>query len=69
MKKMFAESNEGVTTTLHEILPRVGERVIVECEGFRCLGFCNPMGHWVDAYNNQVLNGVISFKPLNSNSK
>ena len=66
---MFAPSNNEVATTTDEVLPRVGERVIVQCEGFRCLGYCDQHGRWIDAYSYQVLPAVLSFKPLAGGGK
>ena len=52
------------TTAAEEVLPPIGQHVIVQCDGFRCLGLCDLDGKWVDAYNYQALPEVISFKPL-----
>jgi len=64
MMTLLAQLNDKVTTTIDEVLPPVDERVIVECEGFRCLGFCDQNGRWMDAYNEQALPEVLGFKPL-----
>lgn len=69
MKRLLAKLNDEVTTTIDAILPPVGKRVIVECEGFRCLAFCDQNGRWVDAFNDQVLPEVLSFKPLVSGGR
>jgi hypothetical protein len=52
------------TTATDEVLPPIGQHVIVQCDGFRCLGLCEPDGTWVDAYNYQALPDVLWFKPL-----
>jgi len=57
--------DESVTTT-NTVLPPVGERVIVQCEGFRCVGICDITGQWLDAFNNQPLSDVLWFKPFGS---
>jgi hypothetical protein len=64
MTTMLAQLKDGVATTTDEVLPRVGERVIVQCEGFRCLGVCDHNGRWVDAYNDRELPDVLWFEPL-----
>lgn len=53
-----------MTTIIDAVLPPVGERVIVQCEGFRCVGLCDQQGHWVDTYDNQPLPEVLGFKPF-----
>jgi hypothetical protein len=66
MTTMLARLNEEVTTTIDTVLPPVGERVIVQCDGFRCVGICDVNGRWLDTYNNQPLPDVIGFRPLGS---
>jgi hypothetical protein len=66
MTTMLARLNEEVTTTIDAVLPPVGERVIVQCDGFRCVGICDVNGRWLDTYNNQPLPDVLWFKPLGS---
>jgi len=55
---------EGKATGSDEILPPIGQHVIVQCDGFRCVGMCGRDGKWVDAYNEQALPDVLWFKPL-----
>jgi len=64
MTTMLAQIRDEITTATDEILPPVGERVIVQCEGFRCLAVCDHNGRWMDAFNDQMLPDVISFEPL-----
>jgi hypothetical protein len=66
MTTMLARLNDEATTTIDEVLPPVGQRVIVQCEGFRCVGVCDVNGRWLDTYNNQRLSDVLGFKPLGS---
>jgi hypothetical protein len=66
MTTMLARLNDEVTTTIDTALPPVGERVIVQCDGFRCVGICDVNGRWLDTYNNQPLPDVLWFKPLGS---
>lgn len=69
MTTMCEESNEGLTTVIDAVLPRIGERVIVQCEGFRCVGVCDADGRWLDAYNDQPLPDILWFKPLGQRGK
>ena len=55
MTTMLARLSNTVTTTSDEVLPPVGERVMVQCEGFRCVGLCDQDGQWVDSYNHHPL--------------
>ena len=64
MTTMFVDLKEETTTTVDAILPQVGKRVIVKCDGFRCLGVYDCNGRWTDAYNGQELPEVLWFKPL-----
>ena len=64
MTTMLAPLNDEATTTIDAVLPPVGQRVIVQCEGFRCVGVCNAVGRWLDTYDNQPLPDVLWFKPL-----
>ncbi len=40
-------------------LPRVGEQVVVQCEGFRCLAYRDKDGKWRAAQGGQELPKVI----------
>lgn len=64
MTTMLVRLSETGTTT--EVLPPVGERVIVQCEGFRCVGICDQGGRWLDSYDHQPLPEVLWFKPFGS---
>ena len=66
MTTMLAKLNNEMMTTVDAVLPPVGERVIVQCEGFRCVGICDVNGRWLDTHNNQPLSDVIGFKSLGS---
>jgi hypothetical protein len=66
MTTMLARFNDEVTTTIDAVMPPVGQRVIVQCEGFRCVGVCDVNGRWLDIYNHQPLSNVIGFRPLGS---
>ena len=66
MTTMLAKLNNEMMTTIDAVLPPVGERVIVQCEGFRCVGICDINGRWVDTHNNQPLSVVLGFKSLGS---
>jgi len=54
---------------LDAVLPPVGERVIVQCDGFRCVGICNESGRWLDAYDNHPLPEILWFKPFGTRKK
>lgn len=69
MTTMLERLSDEATTTIDEVLPPVGERVIVQCDGFRCVGICDPNGRWVDSFNNQPLPEVLWFKPFGSRGK
>ena len=64
MTTMLAQSNDEMMLAIDAVLPPVGQRVIVQCEVFRCVGICDVNGRWLDAYNNQALTDVIGYKPL-----
>jgi len=66
MTTMLARSSDARATSVDEVLPPVGERVIVQCEGFRCVGVCDVNGNWLDTYNHQPLPEVLWFKSLGS---
>jgi len=66
MTTMLARLDDEMTTVIDAVLPPVGERVIVQCDGFRCVGICDESGHWLDAFDNQPLSDVFWFKPLGS---
>jgi hypothetical protein len=66
MTTMLARLRDSGTTTSDEVLPPVGARVIVQCEGFSCVGMCDQNGRWVDSYNHAPLPEVLWFKPLDS---
>ncbi len=66
MTTMLARFNGEATTIIGEVLPPVGERVIVQCEGFSCVGMCDPHGRWVDSFNRQPLPEVLSFRSFGS---
>jgi hypothetical protein len=66
MTTMLATLNDEAMATIDAVLPPVGERVIVQCEGFRCVGICYINGCWVDAFDNQPLPEVLWFKPFSS---
>jgi hypothetical protein len=66
MTTMLARFGSAVTATSAEVLPPVGERVIVQCEGFRCVGLCDQDGQWVDSYNHHPLPEVHWFKSFGS---
>ena len=66
MTNMLARLSNTVTTTSDEVLPPVGERVMVQCEGFRCVGLCDQDGQWVDSYNHQPLPDVFWFRSFGS---
>jgi hypothetical protein len=66
MTTMLARLNDEETTIIDVVLPPVGERVIVQCEGFRCVGTCDIIGRWRDAFNNRLLSDVLWFKSIGS---
>ena len=66
MTTMLAELNDEIMTAVDAVLPPVGQRVIVQCEGFRCVGVCDVNGRWLDTYNNQPLLDVLGFELLGS---
>jgi hypothetical protein len=66
MTNMLARLNNELMANIDAVLPPVGERVIVQSDGFRCVGICDANGRWLDAYNNQALPDVLWFKPLGS---
>jgi hypothetical protein len=44
---------------LHKsMLPKTGEPVIVQCQGFRCLGYHDSKGIWRNVRTAQELEGV-----------
>ncbi len=44
---------------LHKVaLPRPGEHVIVQCQSFRCLGYCDSDGAWRNSRTSRELAGV-----------
>ena len=47
-----------------EKLPPAGERVLVQCRGFQCLGFLDQDGTWRDAFHGTELNDVESWSKL-----
>ena len=51
-----------------EELPPADEYVLVQCEGFRCLGFLDPHGKWRTASNRSELKQVRSWAPLNDSA-
>ena len=69
MTTMLERLSDEATTTIDEVLPPVGRRVIVQCDGFRCIGVCNANGIWVDIFNNQPLPPVLWFKHFGSRKK
>ena len=66
MTTMLARLDDEMNLAVDAVLPPVGERVIVQCEGFRCVGVCDVNGRWLDTYNNQPLPDVIGFRPFGS---
>ena len=64
MTTMLARLNDDMMLAIDAVLPPVGQRVIVQCDGFRCVGVCDANGRWLDTYNHQPLSDVIGFKPL-----
>ena len=66
MTTMLARLDDEMNLAVDAVLPPVGERVIVQCEGFRCVGVCDVNGRWLDTYNNQPLPDVLGFKPFGS---
>ena len=66
MTTMLARLNDEIMTAVDAVLPPVGQRVIVQCEGFRCVGVCDVNGRWLDTYNNQPLSDVLGFELLGS---
>jgi hypothetical protein len=69
MTTTLARSNDELTMALDAVLPPVGERVIVQCDGFRCVGICNESGRWLDAYDNHPLPEILWFKPFGTRKK
>ncbi len=61
---MNAMLESGIAVEELEELPPVYERVLVQCEEFRCLGFLAPEGTWRAASNQSELKGVRSWAPL-----
>jgi hypothetical protein len=45
-------------------LPPAGKRVIVQCDGFRCLGYRSKEGKWLSAFDHSELENVIGFSLL-----
>jgi hypothetical protein len=42
-----------------EWTPLVGENVMVQCEGFRCMAYLDAEGKWRATYSNELLPKVI----------
>ncbi len=40
-------------------LPRVGEQVVVQCEGYRCLAYRDKDGKWRNAQSGQEIPKVL----------
>jgi len=40
-------------------LPPIGQRVLVECDDYRCLAYRGETGRWYNAFNNQELPKII----------
>jgi membrane fusion protein, multidrug efflux system len=62
--KSSALSSRGDFTSANEELPTVGQRVILMCSGYRCLGYLDARGIWRDDAKNQELNGVVGWQKL-----
>ena len=45
-------------------LPEVGQRVMVNCQGFRVVGYLNAEGEWHADVGEARLEGVISWKQI-----
>jgi hypothetical protein len=45
-------------------LPPVGKHVLVDCKGFRCLGFLDHDGKWKDVFRQEELPNVESWEHL-----
>ncbi|MGO8764149.1 MAG: hypothetical protein ACLQSR_03320 [Limisphaerales bacterium] len=48
---------------ISEELPAVGEHVLVQCRGYRCLACRTENGTWRAVYSNQELKDVIAILP------
>jgi len=48
-------------------LPSQNQKVIITCEGFRCLGFLDDDGIWRDAYSMKELADVKGWSYLDGN--
>ena len=45
-------------------LPPVGERVLLRCGGFQCLGFLDREGRWKNVFHGTEMKDVVSWNPL-----
>jgi GH24 family phage-related lysozyme (muramidase) len=43
----------------HPPLPRIGEQVVVQCEGYRCLAYRDKEGKWRSALGGELLPNVL----------
>jgi len=56
---MNPSPSPGSTGKRDDKLPPVGEVVIVQCDGFRCMAFRDPQGKWRDYFHRDELRGRI----------
>jgi hypothetical protein len=47
-----------------KLLPRIGEPVWVQCDGFRCAGMLETNGTWVSYYSGERLPEVLNWMRL-----
>ena len=59
-----SQHEEGENAEAEETLPPVGERVLLRCKGFQCLGFLNKDGTWRDAFHETEVKDVLSWTPV-----
>jgi hypothetical protein len=54
----------GGWVSAREKLPPPGQRVVVMCFGWRCLGYLDLQGVWRDDARDQELKGVVAWQKL-----
>lgn len=50
---------KGRSFESHKRMPLMGQQVVVQCEGFRCLAYLDVEGKWRSAYDGKELPRVL----------
>jgi len=58
MRRIEAPPAEGAAP-LETRMPRMGEQVVVQCEGYRCLAYLDKDGKWRSAHSGKELPRVL----------